>query len=732
MLRSPSHLPLPCHPSPPSSPSSGHHGPPTPPPQSPPIASTAVAPTVSTYTALRPSPTYHQDYRPQLSERDSIFATTYLASSSDSSTESTPRLPPRPAGQNTLDESNRHVATHFQLPAALSSEAAESSLLSRPARFPASITRSGTTDHMSFHSPLDPTTVLRPRLPRSRPTTDDNDGAGTTPIGAETIPLGSLTSPSRPSGAMAGSSRTQSAISLRRAATWMQPNETVLDSSTAMAGSATFDESSKQIDKSKRSSSKGHIDHQIEATLANEEPVPNARSRKASHYLGLFKENVPAQEQKRGRERTNDPYRSAGHTVNASDSLSRAGREKTGTVRPDGSTTVQTGGSQRTAGESGKDVDGESDLSKHAKSIGNEIPVVPSTPDPDLPLSADGSDQLTPATADPPDRVDAGESIEWRSNDSVAGAIPLRLLEDIRNPPSAPPLRDKFRPAPKILDDEDLSRTTVKPVANTVHPAPTRLRSQVDEVAPVKGDEEEDDYESDKEQISSATYYPHQGPSPVVSEDNSPDQTADDYIEDAPLYASSATSINTAESVEPPPNKGPSSTRLRDRSRDDSDAGQASPKETSSSGIVLPTMSDTEGESCEETTQSERGDDSGLTDGELTPTATADTSNHPRRSSSQRKPLGAVELKPYQHQVGGHTKVFSFSKQAICKQLNNRENEFYERVERRHPELLRFLPRYASPPPPLPYRSKQIEIPPLSISPRYDQYPAIPPTNDAC
>jgi hypothetical protein len=30
----------------------------------------------------------------------------------------------------------------------------------------------------------------------------------------------------------------------------------------------------------------------------------------------------------------------------------------------------------------------------------------------------------------------------------------------------------------------------------------------------------------------------------------------------------------------------------------------------------------------------------------------------------------------------------------VCKQLNNRENEFYERIERRHPEMLMFLPRY--------------------------------------
>jgi len=70
---------------------------------------------------------------------------------------------------------------------------------------------------------------------------------------------------------------------------------------------------------------------------------------------------------------------------------------------------------------------------------------------------------------------------------------------------------------------------------------------------------------------------------------------------------------------------------------------------------------------------------------------------YPRHRYNHRKtadaPLGAVELKPYKHQVGGHTALFRFSKKAVCKSLSNRENEFYEAVETRHPELLRFLPR---------------------------------------
>lgn len=62
-----------------------------------------------------------------------------------------------------------------------------------------------------------------------------------------------------------------------------------------------------------------------------------------------------------------------------------------------------------------------------------------------------------------------------------------------------------------------------------------------------------------------------------------------------------------------------------------------------------------------------------------------------------QEPLEAIELIPYKHQVGGHTTLWRFSRRAVCKQLNNRENEFYETIERYHRDLLPFLPRYVPP-----------------------------------
>jgi len=101
---------------------------------------------------------------------------------------------------------------------------------------------------------------------------------------------------------------------------------------------------------------------------------------------------------------------------------------------------------------------------------------------------------------------------------------------------------------------------------------------------------------------------------------------------------------------------------------------------------------------------STKDEESSFTDDtEATPTGRSSarrymTENHKdrlhRHQQKAKAPLEAIELIPYRHQVGGHTTMWRFSKRAVCKQLNNRENEFYERIERYHPNLLKFMPRY--------------------------------------
>jgi len=51
-------------------------------------------------------------------------------------------------------------------------------------------------------------------------------------------------------------------------------------------------------------------------------------------------------------------------------------------------------------------------------------------------------------------------------------------------------------------------------------------------------------------------------------------------------------------------------------------------------------------------------------------------------------------LKLYSHQVGGHTPFFWISDKALCKPLNNNERDFYELINKYHPDLNKFLPKY--------------------------------------
>lgn len=62
-------------------------------------------------------------------------------------------------------------------------------------------------------------------------------------------------------------------------------------------------------------------------------------------------------------------------------------------------------------------------------------------------------------------------------------------------------------------------------------------------------------------------------------------------------------------------------------------------------------------------------------------------------SVTEAYPL-SVELRPFRNKVGGHTAIFRFSKKAVCKALMNRENIWYEAVERLHLDLLKFMPKY--------------------------------------
>lgn len=62
-------------------------------------------------------------------------------------------------------------------------------------------------------------------------------------------------------------------------------------------------------------------------------------------------------------------------------------------------------------------------------------------------------------------------------------------------------------------------------------------------------------------------------------------------------------------------------------------------------------------------------------------------------AATEAYPL-TVELRPFKNKVGGHTAIFRFSKKAVCKALMNRENHWYEAIERKHLDLIKFMPKY--------------------------------------
>ena len=412
-------------------------------------------------------------------------------------------------------------------------------------------------------------------------------------------------------------------------------------------------------------------EQQIEATIT--EPVPNTRSRKASHYLGLFRENTEQEDGKKARAKSKDSTKPSKPLGTGTSIPPIAERRPTSSLEAESHIPCTEVSSRSSIGME----NAEEKIS---------------------PLHLQRSDKKLPSTRKR-ETSRAHESIEWRAGESARGTVPLRLLEEIREHrfPSADDVNDHGNTAVDLA----VSKPDME-IEGTENGSITRSLRRASFV-PADGHEEDDDeFESDKERISAATYYPHR---PRTSESSAYEQ--DDVGSPARRQSlhlrHHAGSIGPEDDTVSEKSSEAGAKRLASGVFDTSlhvNARRLQPPldqegAPSSSWNSAEVLSDTDYESWDEGARSERGGyDSGVTDaGDATPTATP-TARKYLQQHSQPTPRGAVELKPYKHQVGGHTKVFRFSKQAICKQLNNRENVFYEVIERRHPELLRFLPKY--------------------------------------
>ena len=423
-------------------------------------------------------------------------------------------------------------------------------------------------------------------------------------------------------------------------------------------------------------SGKGRVEKRIEASLAEAEPAAHARSRKSSHMMQLFKENRTPTESKASEEKSRKTSRSAS----------------------DGSVTRETGPVRENSGRerlrdpvAGDDNDSTAQRihidQKENAGVNTATGQQPSGESSIRPSRTFSSSGLSDRSSN-----ERGKAIVDRNIDPLEPKTEMskartrsRLLEEIRaHHGLGAPVNEKFKttqPKPVKTDDAD---------ADAV-PTPIDRKMATESVDIASKSEVDEDLDEDDSEISSAVYYPHQAPSPNASEEILPEERilgiAPSQAVRTLQVATTSLSLDGNEScdVDIALESAKQNRYLHGALQQDQPLFEASlPLKGYSSGISSASESEY----------------SSLTEGETTPKATPSAAKSTFLRSRARKgrrpraaPKEVVVLKPYQHQVGGHTRIFQFSKKTICKQLNNNENEFYEAVEQSHPELLGFMPR---------------------------------------
>ncbi|KAE9973111.1 hypothetical protein EG328_004621 [Venturia inaequalis] len=422
----------------------------------------------------------------------------------------------------------------------------------------------------------------------------------------------------------------------------------------------------------KRSSSgdNTHVDKKIQVTLPRAEP-PNSsgRTRKSSHYLGLFKETDVAAEQKRRAEKNKlkagvenalvDELRQQLPSLKEKALNDTKFMTKDDTPRlpprsePPASPSVQTPSVYQ------------------ALSHGGPEPSVALKKLPDVPADPDLRPKTSPVIA----------SQENSQSTSSRLVQDLRVLHDI----------DLDSDSERFLAKSLVSRKADK--SGNASPKIKTPREEREEYFQQESDHSnsvsptDDDEESEKEHISSALYFPHRQ---VVTEpdclrERSLSRSSENHSTDSHRGQSGEKPVPTPEERLAEKAKRANEVEISLQSQGETDYFHGDlptipvPPSKEISGYVSShdePPSESDYDTYDESSRyygSSSDDDTGTTPKQSTKHITSHKEPRPR------PPLGAVELKPYRHQVGGHSTI---------------ENEFYEVVERKHPELLRFLPRY--------------------------------------
>lgn len=245
----------------------------------------------------------------------------------------------------------------------------------------------------------------------------------------------------------------------------------------------------------------------------------------------------------------------------------------------------------------------------------------------------------------------------------------------------------KIRPGDKGVVEsttslEEESGTT--PYQGTVDPSTLKADEEAQEGSRDAG--VEDGELSGEEKISSAVFVPHKGPQDVPDDEDEPEADCD-----APVISHQRKDGGSSWLVkaDEPEADDPSTPEVQAESKAWSAAHQEFESQHLNIGEdqqthAMPVQSASVEHDVARETESKSSN-------QVSPGFGDYVHDH---QLDPNQPRDAIELVPYRHQVGGHTTLWRFSKRAVCKKLNNRENEFYEQIEKHHRDLLPFLPRY--------------------------------------
>ena len=442
-----------------------------------------------------------------------------------------------------------------------------------------------------------------------------------------------------------------------------------------------------------RSSGKGRVEKRIEASVVDAEPAANARSRKSSHMMQLFKENKISSEPKKSSEKPRKTSRSTSDgSVSKTSESAREQLESKELTQHNAGQAVEDGDAvsegQRRSFE-GKENEGGINLKIDRSRSREENTPFTARKDTGTPVAGEQGVDIGK-----PD-VDAVAITSGRRSDASKVKLPSRLLEEIRSHHNlTAPVNEKFKTSQVKSQRHDAGETDIEvtPTGRKTSDILGAVDATLNE-SPADTEDDIDEDSSDKELISSALYYPHQTTSPDALESVSQEQSIDAKDSDHVLRL-------------PKPGQVPPTAEENETSDDVDIALESQRKNRYLHGALqkeqipaddpAPSKALDSGASSASESECSSLTDDGETTPKATPSAAKGTffrSRHRKGRRPKTAPLQAVELKPFKHQVGGHSTVFRFSRKAVCKQLSNKENEFYEIVEQAHPELLRYMPR---------------------------------------